>query len=141
MERMRGVTVKKLDLGPLCERVLRDVREYLDGDVKGVRFGFELALGVDARGRHHLVVSEGVSWPVGPSGPVRPPDSFGPVDLDVFESAPGEIHMMPVATVDVGLQELEALPFEEVDLADFIRQFGARLEVNFREQYEILTQP
>ena len=30
------------------------------------------------------------------------------------------------------LEELEELPTIEVDLADFIREFGARLETNFR---------
>jgi hypothetical protein len=129
-KRPKGVTVKVLDMQPLIDEILPEVRDKVRADIADVRFAFRLAIGTDPSGQHHLISSEGVGWDL---------DNEEPVQLDVYETGDGKIHMMPIARANVLLSEASALPATEQDLAEFIREFGSRLEGNFYEWHGILT--
>ena len=43
----------------------------------------------------------------------------------------GSVAFMAEATIDVTLKEITELPYREVELGEFIRRFGSRLEQNY----------
>jgi hypothetical protein len=141
-ERARGVTVQVLDFTPIYEMVIEKFKtKRPDIDTVGT---YTWALAVDPAGNHYLVCDEGVG------GEISDDEAYG-VDLwdrterEVKETEDGgkafTLDMMAITTARLKLSDVrEHLPVvEEVDLADFIRTFGARLEDNFWLWHDALT--
>lgn len=129
-ERTRGVTVKVLDMTTIHDHLAASAREQKDPTIEKVSTVWDWALGYDAAGVPHLICSEGVEFDF----------EDGNVKLDIYDKTerpvPGEegaftFDAAPFGQVTISLAELEALPHEDQDLADFVRRFGARLERNF----------
>lgn len=81
---------------------------------------YEYALG-EGRDGTALICSEGVGWYVKET-----------IDLDASVRTPNEKgYTLSWTEVPFTLEELRAIPSEPVDLADFVRVFGDRLERNF----------
>jgi hypothetical protein len=146
-ERARGVTLKTLDMGPLYEQIAVLVREKLKPDVTAVKTPYKWALGTDRHGRTYLVCDEGVYWGIGNDG-IRPTGHYGPCDFEVWDATERRndegnllMQVMSLATVQLPLADVEPLVSGEVDLADFVRSFGDRLETNFWLLHEELTGP
>ena len=81
-----------------------------------------------ARERLAIICQEGVGW-------VPDDRDLYPIHYDFGDGA----GYQGMVRVGAGRVEREALTEEEVDLADFIRRFGERLEGNFWTWYERLT--
>jgi hypothetical protein len=147
-ERTRGVTVRTLDMTSLYEQIAEKVREKIKPDVTAVRTNMKWALATDTYGRTYLACDEGVYWPIGNAEDVRNPGDFGPADFEVWDATERRneetgnllMQMAPIATVPLPLSAVEPLVDGEIDLADFVRTFGARLEQNFRGLYNELTE-
>jgi len=137
IDRRRGVTVEVLDLDSLLAEAERDLRDEgaLEPD-EHVVLGFgPYALLSRADGRTWLVCNEGVAWEV---------DETAPLDLYVevrdadgrttaFGVAPRWALNAPAATLQ------DARTGESVDLADFIRVFGDRLDANHFRLHALAT--
>lgn len=136
-DRQRGVIVQVLDLTPLKPEVIAFFQQN-DPTITDVSFSYRWATAVDPKGPHHLICDEGVGWIFSDDDPVE-------VDVyDATERRNEEGHQI-MSTVPIGISRftpsrLADLPREDVDLADFIRRFGDRLERNFHENYMLLTQ-
>ena len=121
-ERTRGVTLKRLDLSGLAAQALDVAREAgKDYSEARVGVGGSQAVTRDADGTLWILDSEGVGYP-----------ADGEVTFPIYLSNEGTIAIMP--TMEAKLTEAELDPFitdDEVDLADFVRTFGDRLESNF----------
>lgn len=140
-ERTRGVTVKVIDMQPLYDEWSTEVHAR-NPEITKVAAAYEWAIGRDPKGGFHLICSEGVSWAMPPedAGKLRPAGYPEPVDVDLYDrSNPNKIAMLPIATVKVTAEDLRDLPAEDKDLADFVREFGRRLEQNFWVTHAILT--
>lgn len=165
-ERTRGVVLQVLDLSALEAQAL-EFRQKTHPDCYEVRiYGGKIAMkekaikdadGSYTSGGHlYTICTEGV----GPSMGVTFDDplevSFHGTYHTRSESikedllgrpVPGEINpnshsfdSMPFANVTLDPDELRSYPIiEEVDLADFIRSFGNRLEQNFWNWFQILS--
>jgi hypothetical protein len=144
-ERTRGITIQTLDLTPIYEQIAEKIREFKP-DVDAVKSSYNWALATDRHGRRLLVCDEGVYWGIGTNADVRPAGAFGPAPFDIYDATErrneeGNLLMsiMPLAEVNLALEDVEPLVSGEVDLADFIRTFGARLEQNFWNLHEEIT--
>lgn len=136
-ERTRGVMIQTLDLTPIYEKIAEKIREFKP-DVTAVKNTYKWALATDRFGRRLLVCDEGVYWGIGTNAEVRPAGAYGPAPFDIYDATDrrneeGHLLMsiMPLAEVNLSLEDVEPLVSGEVDLADFIRTFGDRLEQNF----------
>jgi hypothetical protein len=89
----------------------------------------DLAVGVTADGKVFVICTEGVGWEV--------KDEF---KVDVWGSGANSFSMFPVARITLSKREvLEGMESgEEVDLADWVRAFGDRLECNFGIWFDTL---
>ena len=124
-QRTRGVTLRVLDLTP----VLADIAEPGPGET--VRAGFDPYATVEHDGHLYVVCNEGVGWEVTDDDPL-------PVDL--YVSAPTGFGIFPRWEVTLTPADVHRLATDdEVDLADLIRSFGARLESNFWAWHRTLT--
>lgn len=83
-----------------------------------------IAVGVASDGKVYGICSEGVGWEV---------TDEERLVIDVHGSNETSFSMFPVACIKMGKAEVLAAceGGEEVDLADWVRAFGDRLETNF----------
>jgi hypothetical protein len=125
--RARGVLLTTLDFGRLTKTV-RD-RYAIPPDAT-VTLGYGYVLGRH-NGRTYAICSEGVGWDITPPR----------LTLDVYVASPGTTAIAPQYAIE--LTPDEVLEYEQVydvvDLADFVRGFGARLEANFWLWHRTLT--
>lgn len=121
--RTRGITVQRLDLTALKAQALTFLQQSKP-DVTGVMLSpGNLAIATTPSGKTFVVCDEGVGWEI---------SADKPVVIDVSASRENSFDLLPSAAFTLREQEIADLPRgEEVDLADFIRAFGARLESNF----------
>ena len=138
-ERPRGVHVKVLDLTQVEDEALKFVRSGNSNTINAKIFGGPWAI-AQKNNKIFAVCEEGV-------GPENGLDADDPIEFDIHGeySVDGETHqitfdMFPVASVKMNAGDLLTLPVkEEVDLADFIRKFGSRLESNFYLWFDALS--
>lgn len=79
----------------------------------------------------YALCNEGVG-----NGPITDDDKY---EIDLYAEYDGGGWCMPVMSAKVNAEELKKLATaEKVNLADFIRQFGARLEANYHNWYKEL---
>lgn len=90
----------------------------------------DLVVGVAADGKVFVICTEGVGWEV--------KEEF---KVDVWGSSANSFSMFPVARITLSKREvLEGMELgEEVDLADWVRAFGDRLECNFGTWFDTLA--
>lgn len=156
-ERSRGVILSVLDVSALEAEALA-FRQKTHPDCYEARiYGGNIAVANSKETGHlYTICTEGV----GPDGGVSNDDplfiefhgSYYVREESTLEDllgrpVPGEIKpgshtfdCMPFASTTLTSDEIRVLPIlEEVDLADFIRSFGARLENNFWAWFKVLS--
>ena len=142
-DRARGITVQVLDMSALELQAL-NFRKISRPECYEARIhGGEVAIHKSKNGHLYSICTEGV-------GQIVSADE--PIELNFHGSyhvynEDGEINpnshtfdMFPFASIELDNEELKSYPVkEEVDLADFVRTFGARLESNFWLWYNTLA--
>lgn len=122
-DRVRGVLLAKLDLGEDLAACLRSGKTDFDPEYTKARLQQDLAV---FWGRDHsawVVGTEGVGWKVTPTKPLV---------VDVFLSKEGSFDILPRYNLKLTYEDLAPRETDElVDLADWVRVFGSRLEENF----------
>lgn len=137
-DRMRGIIVKVLDLDPLKPQII-EFLQTKDPTVTDIRFGYRWSTIVDEYGRHHLICDEGVGAIFSDDSPIAI-DAWDNTERFDPETGNRQMSLIAAATIRLTPADVADLPVtEEVDLADFIREFGARLERNFWINYETIT--
>lgn len=145
-ERPRGTMLTRLDFSDVIDAALARWRSVHDEEMaesgekivsaKADNMGYGYGLGAD--GKHYVVCTEGVGWEVSE-------DKNFAMDCYVeWETADGKLQMsmMPTFRLTFTLAEvLSARTEETVDLADFVRKFGDRLEVNFSIWHNRIAAP
>ncbi len=143
-DRQRGVMMQVLDLSKLEQSAL-EYRQRTHPDCYQAKiYGGKIGIHKSVNGHLYAVCTEGV----GPEGGVSDDD---PLEVEFHGSyyvrdENGDIDshrttfdFMPFAGTTLNPEELRSYPVsEEVDLADFIRVFGARLEFNHQMWYKVL---
>lgn len=66
-------------------------------------------------------------------GSDKPVTDENPFELVLYGKSETGLSIIPVCSCDVNAEDLRQFPYEEVNLAHFIRRFGHRLECNFNE--------
>lgn len=136
--RPRGVMLRLLDLHEVVEYATEHARkeDEAKGDTRPskVRLGSDPYAATEHDGRVYVVCHEGVGWEVTDTDPMR---------FDVFvehQTASGwEMSILPSFMVTMGKDGvLAAATGPETDLADLVREFGARLETNHAVWYRTL---
>jgi hypothetical protein len=128
-ERYRGdVQVQLLDLTPIEAQVTAWAHEHLDGFPADAHMEFSFkpwGLIYSPDGTPMLVCNEGVGFDF-------------PTRLDAYRRADDSFGIVPEVGVPVPSVDrlTEHLTGESVDLVDFVRRFGARLEQNFHELWD-----
>jgi hypothetical protein len=87
-----------------------------------IRPGFEPWAYTEHDGRHFVICNEGVGYEVSMDEPWEVP---------LYSRRKGFVSILPSWTVPLTPGEIAPMAGEEIDLADLIRSFGARLEQNF----------
>lgn len=126
--RTRGTFVRIIDADKLGELAVTKLREtHPDFDVQSARPQMSYALAESASGEHFLICSEGVGW-----------DFEKPRELAFITSwrnDDGTVSNSFTASTPASFELDELRPLAEsgrrIDLADFVRAFGSRLEGNF----------
>jgi hypothetical protein len=127
-ERVRGVTLRIIDLHGLVENAGTEIREKMLLNGQEVPDGFEIRPGFEPwaytehDGRHFVICNEGVGYEVSMDEPWEVP---------LYSRRKGFVSILPSWTVPLTPGEIAPMAGEEIDLADLIRSFGARLEQNF----------
>lgn len=118
-ERTRGVKLRLLDLSiPKAQ-----IADLPDTHGKDVQVGFEPYAVAEADDQLYVICHEGVGWKVDDDHPLR---------VELYVSEPDHIAIVPSYVAKLTPAEVRAFTTdEEVDLADHVRKFGARLEGNF----------
>lgn len=138
-ERTRGITLKVLDLSPLKPDIIKFVQEGKDPTVTDVSFHFRWATITDEFGRQHLICDEGVGAVFSDESPMQI-DAWDATERIDPETGNKTFSTMAIVSVHLKPEDIADLPvIEEVDLADFVRVFGARLERNFWDNYLAIT--
>lgn len=153
-ERTRGVILKVLDMSALEAQAL-EFRQKTHPDCYEARiYGGKTAV-IENRGVLWTICTEGVGYPISGDdkfeaqfhGSYHVREESQMEDL-LGRNVPGPIKsgshtfdMMPFGSVELTKDELlDNYPVvEEVDLADFVRTFGNRLEDNFWEFFRLLS--
>lgn len=151
-ERTRGVMLKVLDMSALEAQAL-EFRQKTHPDCYEAKLG-KVAV-VEHNGTLWTICTEGVGYPIDEDNKFEAQfhGSYHVREESIEEdllgrNVPGEIavnkhtfDMMPFASVEMTREELlDNYPvIEEVDLADFVRTFGSRLEFNFWEFHRLLS--
>jgi hypothetical protein len=134
-ERPRGVMVKVLDMSELEASAL-EYRQRTHPDCYNAKiYGGKTAV-AEKDGKLFMICTEGVGYEVTDEEPAyfEFHGNYVIRDEETGEIVSGKesFDFMPFAEVTKTPAELMSYPVvEEVDLADFIRSFGARLESNF----------
>ena len=129
-DRTRGVIVQEIDLTSVKSQLLTHFQEK-DPTITAVNISYRWATTTDPQGRDYLICDEGI-------GAVFSDDDPCEIEVHVDRDA-RSMSLMPEGIIRFTPTLLADLPRAEIDLADFIRTFGARLEQNFAEHYGILT--
>ncbi len=144
-KRATGVIVKVLDLSALEAQAL-EFRQETRPDCYEAKIYASPHAVVEAKdGTLWTICVEGVMYPL-TSEQGFEAQFHGSYSLRDDETGELLAHkhtfdMMPFGSVDISTEDLlrEYPVKEEVDLSEFIRTFGARLESNFWTAYEILS--
>lgn len=141
-KRESNVVVEVLDLSDVKSRALTYANDRLDdGDElwdKVSTYGGDYGRAFDSDGNMFVLNTEGV-------GGSKPVSKEHPVFIEFHasrETDEGTVGtMLPVATAEMRDTDFADTPVvKEVNLADFIRSFGARLESNFDSWNRVLTE-
>lgn len=126
IDRPRGVKLHLLDI----HRLEANATEQLaDGSIYSVGFGPWAA--VEHGDRLYAVCVEGVGYEV---------TEAQPLELDLYKETPGHISIIPSFRALLSPADVrDLITPEEVDLADHVRTFGARLEGNFWGLHQLLN--
>lgn len=131
--RQRGVTVRVLNLSTYEAEALRTANDNLpEGDephTKAEVAQAPMALATAPDGTEYLLGVEGVGWPV------TDEDN----EFDVFLSKETSFSMFPSMVLSLSREQLHDALGDEVDLADHVRTFGARLDDNHAMWFGILS--
>jgi hypothetical protein len=116
--RPTGITLRLLDIDSVAAKA---TEQLADGTTYKTSFGpYAVAEHGD---RLYVICQEGVGWEV---------DDDRPLELGLYADNPGYISIMPSYQLKLTPAEVRELVTDtEVDLADHVRRFGARLETNF----------
>lgn len=155
-QRERGVIVQVLDMS-VVEAEALEFRQKTHPDCYEAKiYGGKIAMSESKYGHIYTVCTEGVGPDTGVTfddplfiefhGSYYVREDSTMEDL-LGRPVPGEIKpgshtfdCMPFASTTLNPDELRSYPIlEEVDLADFIRSFGARLEGNFWSWFKVLS--
>jgi hypothetical protein len=117
--RTRGITLQTIDMDALKEAIRPALEErYPKDQTQNFHFQYRLAF-AEHNGKTYAINTEGVGSEV---------TEEKPFELALYAG----LAMFPFATLQFTPERLAKAPKgEEVDLADFVRVFGDRLEVNF----------
>ena len=134
-ERTRGVTLRLLDLSDIEESALERYNQHLaiDGKepVDRMSVGSEPFAVAEKDGTMYVVCNEGVGWEI---------TDEDPLEIDLYSHKGNSFGIFPVMSASLKPEEVRnRTTATEVDLADHIRTFGARLESNFNEWYSALS--
>ena len=135
-ERESDVMVEVLDLTPAIEEAYAQFEKPEDWNGVGFHTNFKWARASTSEGTF-IVNSEGV----GAEDPISEENSL---EIGLYKTFPEEekkVQIFPSIWAVLNLKDVEDLPVEEeVNLKDFIRSFGRRLETNFRAWDEKLRE-
>lgn len=138
MERERGVMLRRLDPEALGELAVGHLRVMApSNNYTGARFSMayaEVTHGEDT----YVICTEGVGWKVEWSKPL----CLGVIPSWLDDDGEPQSSFTDTATVYLSPYEVKRLAdasTEVVDLADFVREFGDRLEGNFWHWHRTLT--
>lgn len=142
-ERIRGVKLQVLDLSGLEARALEH-RQMTHPDCYEVKIhGGEVALHKSSNGHLYSICTEGVGYVISDSEPLELNfhGSYYARDEDgEINPSSHSFDILPFVSAELYPDDLKCYPVkEEVDLADFIRSFGARLENNFWTWFKELS--
>jgi hypothetical protein len=128
-DRARGLMLTTLDFTDVMSKTSDSIRaakaalEVEDVDQLIVSFGFGPYAMAEADGKLYVVCHEGVGWEITDEDPLH---------LGVYVNKPGYLAIAPEYMVHLAPEEVRACATtEQIDLADLVRRFGARLEQNF----------
>lgn len=127
-ERESDVMVEVLDLTPAIEEAYAQFEKPEDWNGVGFHTNFKWARAITPEGTF-VLNSEGV-------GAEDPIDEENSLEIGLYKTFPEEekkVQIFPSIWAVLNLKDIEDLPVEEeVNLKDFIRSFGRRLETNFK---------
>jgi hypothetical protein len=133
--RARGANVRLLDLSQYEHEALEFANAHRDDDqppyTKATVEQAPLAVGFSPNGTAYLIGVEGVGWPLDDDGE----------EFDVYVSTDTSFSIFPTVAFTLTREQINDALGDEVDLADHVRVFGARLEANFRLWFDTLTTP
>jgi hypothetical protein len=129
-DRPRGITLRLLDFSAFTAEITAAQTEY-----DTLKIDYQYAVGTDSQGRTYAICTEGVGSEI--------TDEDGLI-VDWHGSRKTETgwsgSLFPTARYSFDLAEVtERETGETVDLADFVRVFGGRLEDNFRLWFHTLS--
>ena len=127
-ERESDVTVEVLDVEPAVKEAYSQFAKPKDWSGVGFHTNLAWARIVTSKGIF-VLNSEGV-------GGEDPISEDKPLEIGLYKTFPKEekkVQIFPTVWAVLSLKDVEDLPVvEEVNLKDFIRAFGGRLESNFK---------
>lgn len=134
-ERTRGVTLRLLDLSGIEEAALERYNAHLEIDgkepVDRMSVGSEPFAVAEKDGTMYVVCNEGVGWEI---------TDEDPLEIDLYSHKGNSFGIFPVMSASLKPEDVRNRTTDtEVDLADHIRTFGARLESNFSQWYSVLS--
>ena len=134
-ERERGVTLRLLDLSGIEEVALERYNQHLAIDGKepadSMSIGSAPYAVAEKDGVMYVICNEGVGWEI---------TDEDPLILDLYPHTGNSFGIFPVMSASLKPEDVRNRTSEaEVDLADHIRTFGARLESNFHQWYGVLS--
>lgn len=135
--RTRGTIVRQLDRSAVSELALAKLREqYPDAEWTAATQDMTYAIGETTEGQLALICSEGVGWIVSDETPGQLDFMTGWIDNGERRHS-----MTPTTRLSFTGDELRQLAAtgQAIDLADLVREFGDRLEVNFSIWHRQLT--
>lgn len=140
MREKTDIIVKILDLAPLFQQAIDIYKEsHPNTDAVGMTTPFEIGFVELDNGDLYALDSDGC----GPANPINDQVRMSfDLFLDIPKKADGTISLQvaPVMTANLNRIQIRSLPVKrEVDLSEFIRTFGSRLETNFREWRDKLS--
>lgn len=136
-ERPRGVILKKVNLDDLADAALTYCRDnYPDAEWESVRVGWgPWAVGTAPNGVFYAINVEGVGYDVN-----NAKEGFSiPCYGKWIENGQTFSSMTPTVVAKFTEEQLSERATEDIDLADLVRVFGDRLEVNFGIWHGIFT--
>jgi hypothetical protein len=138
-DRQRGLMLRKIDRDALCATALRHLRAmYPETEWVSVRPEWDYVVGTSPQdGKVYVICTEGVGWEVAFATPFIPFFSTVWKDPNGEEVGGGWGFNTPVYLSPLEVERITSE--EEVDLADFVRSFGDRLEANFSLWHRTLS--